>query len=218
MTLAVIPARKGSKELINKNITPLANKPLIQYTIDAALACNFFDRVVVTTDSYEIASMVEARCSVIIRPDKLGLDNVTLLPVIQHALETCEKRYQKQFDTIYTLQPTSPLRSAEDIKKAHDIFEKRKADSLISVEEKRRSLWSLDNGEIVELYQPEVNRQQAIPFYLGNGAIFITKKKILLDGKRIGGKIAIYVMDERSSVDIHSAEDMRLAEWYLTRR
>ena len=87
---------------------------------------------------------------------------------------------------------------------------------MLSVREERHSLWGLENGEVVELYKPEVNRQSAIPYYLGNGAIFITKRDILFNEKdRLGGRVALYIMDEVQSLDIHTIHDIELAEYYM---
>lgn len=214
--LALIPARQGSKGLKDKNIVNLAGKPLIYHTIEAAISCPFFDRIIVTTDSYKIATMCGSMCGIMLRPTELGADNVTLAPVIVHALETAEKRYNHPFANVFTLQPTSPLRTDADIGKAFDLYKREEADSLISVTEERHSLWGIDNGKVEELYKPTVNRQWAVPYFIGNGAIFITKRSILLSEKtRVGGRVALYVMDKKSSMDIHYKEDIELAEWYL---
>ena len=218
MTLAVIPARKGSKGLPNKNIKLLNGKPLLFHTIDAALECPFFDKVMVTTDSEEILNMCNDMCGTHLRNEWLGLDDTPLAPVIFDALETAESRYQHMYNTIVTLQPTSPLRTSKHIIEACAQFERTKADSLLSVVEETHSLWGINNGEVEELYNPKVNRQTAIPYYLGNGAIFITKRDTLLKHEnRLGDKIALYIMDARSSLDIHTLEDLELAEWHLKR-
>ena len=219
--LAVVPARAGSKSLPRKNIYPLNGKPLIHYTIEAALDIGFFDRVVLTTDSGDI----KGKCSrflsnrkfcIRMRPKELADDDTPLAPVIIDALKNTESVYQENYDLIFTLQPTSPLRTEKDIVNAMQFFRKRNADSLLSVVEERHSLWGIDNGEVIELYKPRVNRQNAVPYYLGNGAIFITKRDILItEGDRAGGKIAVYAMDKTHSLDIHDINDIKLAEYYL---
>jgi len=215
-TIAIIPARAGSKGLPDKNLRSLYGKPLIKYTIDSALACPFFDKVVVTTDSPMILEIANGGCDTLLRPARLAMDDTPLAPVIANALIEIEKRYQTQYHVVFTLQPTSPLRNSKDITSAWNIFNSTKADSLISVVEENHSLWHFSNGSIVSFYRPRVNRQKAIPYFMGNGAIFITKRNVLLRHKdRLGGKVAIYVMNKRNSVDIHYLEDLELAEWYL---
>lgn len=214
MNLAVIPARIGSKGLPEKNIQPLYGKPLIHHTIDEAIKCPFIDTIVVTTDSYKIASLCQPKCHVHIRPNNLGKDATTLAPVIIDAVES-----YPETTNVFTLQPTSPLRTHKHIEEAYNKFKNKKADSLISVREELHSLWGLEDGQVVKLYQPTSNRQWTMPYYIGNGAIFITKKKILFKKKnRTGGKITFYLMDEESSLDIHTIKDLELAEWYMRKR
>jgi len=215
--IAIIPARGGSKGLPGKNIKDLCGKPLIHYTIDAANESKLFDKVVVTTDSQEISDVVGDKCAVIRRLPKLATDDVPLAPVIIHALLEAEKRYACTFNVIWTLQPTSPLRNYRDISAANSVFQETRADSLISVQEETHSLWRFANGHIVSFYRPLINRQKAIPYYKGNGAIFISKRNVILRGDRLGGKISIYLMDGVGSVDINELEDFNLAEYYIKR-
>lgn len=216
MNLAVIPARKGSKGLTDKNITLLRGKPLIIYTIEAALECDFLDKVVVTTDSDEIADICSSYCSIILRPDKLGVDEIPLAPVIIHAFEKAELRYDHIYKTIFTLQPTSPLRTSKHIKEAFKRYNTVRCNSLLSVTEELHSIWEIDRGVVTAINYPTINRQYMKPIYIGNGAIFITQRHILLEHKdRINGEVALYVMDKMSSIDIHTREDIELAEYYL---
>ena len=216
MNLCVIPARAGSKGLKDKNVRLLRGKRLIVYTIEAALNCQFFDKIVVTSDSEEIRKIAKAFNVLFLeRPGYLAGDDVTLAPVIAHALDNAEVEAVDTFKTVTTLQPTSPLRTASHVKEAFDKFTKERVDSLISVTEELHSVWKVDGGEVKSLYQPKVNRQQAHPIYVCNGAIFISKRSYAHAGIRTGGKLTLYVMDKRSSIDIHTQEDLRLAEWYL---
>jgi len=216
MNIAIIPARKGSKGIKNKNMTYLNGKQLILYTLDAALGCPFIDRVVVTTDSEEIMDLARDYTSNLIwRPKELAEDNIPLAPVIVHALQRMELFYGKFFENIFTLQPTSPFRKAKHIREAFERFNRLKADSLLSVTEELHSIWNCNNGFAQPLVYSKVNRQHTKPHYLGNGAIFITKREILINNKdRIGGNVAIYPMDKKSSMDINIAEDLTLAEYW----
>lgn len=117
--LAVIPARGGSKGLKGKNIREIHGKPMIQWTIEAALGSRYVDRLILSTDSAEIADVAQAAgCEVpFMRPDRLARDDSTTLDVIFHAIDTVGEG----FDHLLLLQPTSPLRFADDIDRAIEI-------------------------------------------------------------------------------------------------
>ena len=212
--LIVIPARAGSKGLPRKNIYPLCGKPLISWTIDIAKESQVGD-ILVTTDSPEVQELCR-RTSVacLDRPKELSTDDVPLAPVVVHAY----KQSNKQYDAVITLQPTSPLLHPQDIIGAIKKFESDPLyDSLLSVVECRHSVWKrygFDN--LQEINNPKVNRQSAEPLYIGNGAIFITRTMALLQShSRLAGLISYWVMPEDRSVDIHTIEDIKLAEYYL---
>ena len=150
------------------------------------------------------------------RDANLAGDDVPLSPVIIDAVKQEQTRYNVHYEDICTLQPTSPLRDYRDIQQAFLRYRSLKADSLISVTEELHSIWLSDNGLGVPLVYNKVNRQYARPHYLGNGAIFITKNHILFDDQdRIGGNIALHVMDKISSIDVHTIDDIRLVEYYM---
>ena len=219
MNLAIIPARSGSKGLKYKNIALLKGIPLIKYTLDAAFGCSFIDRVVVSTDSEEIKKVCENYTHLVVKREYgISDDKAPLAPVIIDALGKVESFYGRQFKNIITLQPTSPLRDAKEINYAYLRFKQLKADSMLSVTEELHSIWASENGYAEPLVYSKVNRQEARPHYLGNGAIFITSREILLENRdRIGGKVAIHPMSKINSIDIHTQEDLELAEYYLTR-
>jgi len=220
--LAIIPARAGSKGLKGKNTQPLGDKALIAWTIEAALEAQCFDRIVVSSDIPEMPSIVESyddpHLMFMERPKRLATDKVPILPVLIDTLTEAEFIDCCVYTNIYCLQPTSPLRSAEDILRARTIYERAKAYSLLSVKEERHSLWRIAKSKVVEVFAPTKNRQDLSPYYTGNGAITITKRHVLLSGKRYAPKIALYPMGERNSVDIHTKEDLDLAKYYLTKK
>lgn len=221
--LAIIPARANSKALKNKNISLLGGRPLINYTIDAAVESAFFDKIVVTTDSDDILEMcsryLDNRLVSIKRPLYLCKDNIPLAPVIYNTTQLMETSFMTRFRNIFTLQPTSPFRTAKDIKRAYSIFKKERVASLLSVTEERHSIWKQEGNKIKSVRDIKVNRQSVEPYYIGNGAIFISKRNVIMVHKtRLIEPIGIYVMDAVSSMDIHTQEDMELAEWYLNRR
>ena len=138
---------------------------------------------------------------------------MTLAPVIEDVIT---KSKYSSYDTIITLQPTSPLRDATEIMGAHFMLKLSKnADSLISVNEVCHSLWEKENGQLVPLKYDKINRQNIVPAYKGNGAIFITKRDVLINKHdRLGDFIVDYTMPEWKSIDIHCREDLELAEYY----
>ena len=221
MRLAVIPARANSKGLQDKNVYPILNKPLIAYTIEAAIESKLFDIIAVTTDSEKVISITQQYedIEILIRHPKLATDEVPLAPVIVNAVNHIEARLFTTFKTVYTLQPTSPLRDSLDIIKAHAIYERYKFDSLISVKECRHSIWRRDRSYIKRVMEPADTRQETIPYYIGNGAIFISNARKLKTLKsRLFGKIGLYVMDDINSLDVHTIDDINLCEYYLNRR
>ena len=217
--IAIIPARAGSKGLPGKNIALLMGKPLIQYTIEAAVGSRLFDIVLVTTDIQDLIQISNTlEVTVHKRIPQLCKDDVPLFPVIKDALVWAESNYFCRFDNIFTLQPTSPLRTAKHIVEAYALFKKARVSSLLSVQEERHSIWRSNRGVLTKVHKPIRNRQHTNPYYISNGAIFITKRNLILHGKsRTGGKVVVYTMDTPSSIDIHTLEDLELAHYYLTR-
>jgi N-acylneuraminate cytidylyltransferase len=175
--------------------------------------------IVVTSDSSTICDYVKDNfrysTQVIHRPSNLAEDTTPLVPVLYHALESTKSRHE----AIITLQPTSPLRNALDIKNAIDQFEKEKSDSLVSVCEDLHVVYAQDNNEVVTLVPRTQCRQLEKPVYICNGAIFISKEYLIKSRfQRTGGKISLFVMPEVQHCDIHTKEDLELAEFYLKRR
>ena len=211
--LGIIPARGGSKGIPRKNIKLLNGKPLIAYTIEAALASNL-DRVIVSTDCKEIAGISkEYGAEVIIRSFNLAEDTTPTLPVLQHVVSKLEV----EFDAVMTLQPTSPLRTSKHINEAIELFESDKeVDSLVSVVEVPHNympekLMSFD-GKYLTGNREVKRRQEISTMYARNGAaIYITKTEKL--GEYIfGGKILPYFMSKINSFDIDDMEDWEIVE------
>ena len=211
--LSIIPARGGSKRLPNKNILPLSGKPLVAWTIEAALGSSYIDRSVVTSDSDEILKIGEKYgIGIIKRPKKLALDTSATIDVIKHAIEIIGNEY----DFTVLLQPTSPLRTSKHIDEAIEFLEDRKAEAVISVcENEHPPLWSntLPNDLSMKnfLRKDIINkRSQDLPkYYRLNGAIYICKTSKLLEQNTflIDDNIYAYVMDRKSSVDIDDRLD-----------
>jgi CMP-N,N'-diacetyllegionaminic acid synthase len=221
MKLAVIPAREGSKGLLGKNIAKLCGRELILYTVIAAIESQLFDNIVVTSDGDDIIK----RClpfsvSLHHRNKELAKDDTPLVDTVKDAVSAMESRFGETYDIIYTLQPTSPLRNAQHLKEATNLMESQGGDSLVSVVRELHSIWKINSFDnLVPLVYHKVNRQYVSErCYVSNGAIFITRRKILDQcNDRLGGKIIPYEMDAVSSIDIHSQEDLELASFYMRR-
>lgn len=223
--LAVIPARAGSKRLPGKNIKKLSGKPLIQWTIEAALECDLIDETVVSTDDLSIAELSKNHGASVpfIRPYSLSQDNSTSIDVLIHALDY----YKEQglaFDYIMLLQPTSPLRNASHIYGAVNMLCEKDADAVISVCETEHSpLWAntLDETCNMDFFlrkELKNQRSQDLPKYFRlNGAIYLVDTVRLRAEKTlfITNNIYGYKMDRKSSVDIDEGIDFLLAKSIL---
>ena len=223
--LAVIPARGGSKGIPKKNIAPVAGKPLIAWTIEAALQSKKIQKVVVSTDDNEIAQVARKFGAEVpfMRPNELALDQTPSLPVIQHAFEFYKKAGFNA-EAVLTLQPTSPLRNAQHLDEAMRIFEHHSnADSLVSIVKVPHhmgpeSLMHADGPWVMPNSKNSIIRRQDKPVHwCRNGAaIYITKADAL--SKFIWGGMTLgYEMDKLSSIDIDDEKDLFLADALLTR-
>lgn len=218
--IAVIPARSGSKGLKDKNIKLLNQKPLMAYSIEAALKSNVFDCVHVSTDSEKYAEIARKYGADVpfLRGEELASDTASTWDALRFVIEKYEK-LGKYFDTVCLLQPTSPLRDETDIKKAYQIYEEKKAEAVISVCETEHSpkiCNTLDEDASMKGFIDlrEVGRRQEMPIYYRlNGAIYIQAVHLLMQSKDLyGDKSYAYVMDKWKSVDIDDELDFMFAE------
>ena len=223
--LGIIPARKGSKGIIHKNTTPLQGKPLIQYTIDAALASGVLDNIVLTTDCPQISGMGEARGIRHIRnrPEPLATDNATMIDTVSDAIEWFGTRSDSKPSVIVLLQPTSPLRAAQDIQASVSMLTED-YDAVISVNTTREHPFDCvelkENGAWSYVAEPDAatsNRQDyRHDFYFINGAVYVVRENYLLSNKKfVADRTRFYEMPRSRSVDIDCAEDLELAEIML---
>lgn len=225
--LAVIPARSGSKGLLNKNIRLLSGKPLMAYSIEAARDSELFDRIYVSTDSEQYKEVGEDYGASVpfLRPENLAGDTASSWDVVKHALAVFEEMGE-DYEEIALLQPTSPLRSAEDIRMAHNLMEEKKAHAVIGVCPMEHSpLWSNtlpQNGSMAGFVRSEVmcSGRQALPeYYRINGAMYFIKKACLENIEQLyENRCFAYVMPVERSVDIDTAVDFYLAEALLKGR
>ena len=215
--LAIIPARGGSKGVPNKNLRRLNNKPLIAHSIGHALASSLVNRVVVSTDSEEIASTSKRLgAEVIVRPEEISGDTASSESALLHALDYLKQKENYRPDIVVFLQCTSPIRAADDIDKAIGKLTSGNADSLLSVAPSHRFLWTVDSGEAKPLnydYMNRQRRQDMRPQYVENGSIYVSKTWVLeKTHNRLGGKVALHVMSDESAWEIDSLFDFSIVE------
>lgn len=218
--LAVIPARGGSKRLPRKNLLPLGGKPLIGWTIEAALQSRYIDRIVVTSDDPEILAIArDYGVEALKRPDELATDTAETFEAVEHAVQHSPKS-----DFVVLLQPTSPLRKAHHIDEALEKAVAQNADAVVSVCETDHSpLWSNtlpENGSMERFLRDEVRNkrsQDLEKYYRINGAVYVCKTAPLLEQKSffLNANIYAYPMDRESSVDIDEEIDFKIAGLYL---
>lgn len=221
--LAIIPARSGSKGLKDKNIKELNGKPMIAYTIEAAKASNIFEDIVVSTDSLKYAEIANKYGATVpfLRPEYLSTDTATTNDVIEYTIKEFQK-IGKDFDYFILLQPTSPLRTSEDILGAVKLLHIKDANSVVSVCEAEHSplyMNTLDESLSMEgfLSKDIKTRRQELPtYYRLNGAIYISKVDYFLKYKYFYGKNSYaYIMDKIRSIDIDDEFDFIMAESYV---
>ncbi len=226
IALGVVPARGGSKGIPRKNLAALAGRPLLAYTADAARASGRLARVVLSTDSPEIAAAGEALGLDVpfMRPAGLSADDTPMLPVLQHALETLAAA-GFDADVVVLLQPTSPLRRAEHIDAAIALLESSGADSVVSVVEVPHqyhplSVMTIEGGRLQPMSgRPTVTRRQDKPrVYARNGpAVLAVRSTVLRAGSLYGSETCPLVMPPRESLDIDDPWDLELAGLILSK-
>jgi N-acylneuraminate cytidylyltransferase len=220
--LALIPARGGSKGVTRKNIREVGCKPLIAWTIEAAKASRHIDRLILSSDDRNIIDVAAALgCEVpFVRPAELATDEADAMSVVRHALSALSERY----DYLLLLQPTSPMRIADDIDGAIELCIARNAPACISVSQPEKSpcwMLELDAGEVVRPLFPAERiahrRQDAPRVYALNGAVYFGSVTQLASGKTFLMPGAVgYVMPKERSFDIDSELDLKIVDFLLT--
>ncbi len=226
--LGIITARGGSKRLPEKNILPLAGKPMIAWTLEAALQSQVLSKVVVSTDSEKIAEVAEQWGVSVpwLRPAELASDTATTKSVIEHALAEEEKSGQR-YDAVVILQPTSPLRTAEDIDQAVKHYQKKSAEGVASVspvDHPPQWINTLPEDCSLKGFLDKSalgKRSQELPqYYRLNGAVSVMCAQAVREKRDFWAleRVYAYVMDPMRSVDIDSELDFLVAETILQRK
>jgi len=221
--LAIIPARGGSKGLPGKNIKLLGGVPLICHTIKAALDSNLIDRVIVSTENDEIASIAK-NCGAevpFMRSIDLASDTSMVMDSYLQVVDMITKENSKPIESFVALLPTVPLRTSKDIDKAIQIFNDKNANSVISVVEASTPVYwhrSISKEGILENFLPEFNalknRQELKKTYLPNGAVYVFRTEVLRSTREYyTSKTYPYIMPKERSADIDDNFDFEWARY-----
>ena len=225
--LGIIPARGGSKRLPRKNVVPLAGKPLVAWTIEAARASRRIARLVVSSDDDQVLDIAASydKQLPLRRPDVISGDQSLAIEFVRHALTTLEDAGEGPFDSIVILQPSSPLTLAEDIDNTIELLATSGADSAVSVMQLDHAVHplkmkTLDGDRLVPYLEEERGRMAAheLPtIYVRNCSVYATRRATIDRGEVIGDDCRGYVMPRERSLDINEELDLQFAEFLLSR-
>ena len=227
--LAVIPARGDSKSIPRKNIVNVNGKPLISYTINAALEVDCLTDIVVSTEDPEIAEISKELGAQVpfIRPLSLASDDAQSFPVIEHALQFMEKVRGFKYDAILMLQPTSPLRTSKHINDSIDLFNSQKCDSVVSITSVGGNhplrMKRFEGNKLVNYIDQgfwNMRPRQILPdVYIRNGAIYLIRRDVIIEQSQLIGTMCLgYVMSDIQSVNIDTPIDLMVAELLLKKK
>lgn len=221
---ALIPARKGSKRVPNKNFRDFCGKPLWQWSMEQAVESGIFDVIIISTDGGGISNL-DLPDKVIAdneRPPEYCTDEVTMEKVMSY--------YAKKHPSIGVwclLQPTSPLRSVDDIKGAYDMLVNDERDSVVSVYNDPLLFWVKDCVSVLDTMCPVAsfhinqrpNSQDRKDWYKENGAVYFTPTYTLAEtGSRCGGRVGLYPMPKERSYEIDTESEWEICEFLMQKR
>ena len=226
--LAIIPARSGSKGLVDKNIKDMNGYPLMSYSIKAAMESELFDVVHVSTDSAKYAGIAleYGADEPFLRSEEMSSDTADSWDAVVEVISKY-KDLGKKFDMLTLLQPTSPIRCADDIKKAYELYKEKKADAIISVCESDHPIeWyhpltSDDNMKFFATSEEKGSRRQdAETLYRMNGSIYMINMEYFMANPHdiLRGEVFAYKMDRYSSIDIDTQFDFDVAEAIMKKK
>ena len=223
--LAIIPARKNSKGIKNKNITKISEIPLIEYTMNAAKKSKKITRLIVSTDSQEIIKIAKkSKIEVpFLRPKKFSLSNSPTSDVITHTLDFFKKNENYSPDIVIILQPTSPLRDPSNIDKSIDVLIKSKSSSVLGVFPMKQNpfiAFTLNKNNHLIPYEKDFTnyfqRQKLPTFYYPSGSLYTFWTKTFLKyGNYYGKKIKPLLVSKEESIDVDDSFDLFLVQLIL---
>jgi len=221
--LAIIPARGGSKGVPRKNIRLLAGKPLIAWTIEEAKKSKYIDRLILTSEDLEIIETAKAYgCDIpFVRPGKLALDSTPGIDPVLHALEVIQG-----YDYVVLLQPTSPLRLAEDIDGCIEKMIEKQSTTCVSVTEAETSpywMYTLNQAgamqPLIQQDEPIVRRQDLTMVYALNGAVYVAEVDWLKRSRSfLTTETVAFIVPKDRSYDIDTEKDFLWCDWLISRR
>tara|TARA_B100000686_G_scaffold262458_1_gene275826 strand:+ start:546 stop:1292 length:747 start_codon:yes stop_codon:yes gene_type:complete len=222
--IAIIPARSGSKGLIKKNIQFLGDKPLMAWTIEAAVECDLVDRTVVTTDSLEFAEIARKFGASVpfLRPDELASDSARVEDALIHAVEWIEQHEGIEYDIVVLLQITDVFRNrsiVSDVVKA--LLDDPDLDSAFAVKPDFKNYWRKNNNDASRISDHRyVPRQVREPLYREDtGVALASRVEVIRRGDRIGRSVQLIEHENPGDfVDIHTELDLWLANQLISQR
>ena len=214
--LAIIPAKLKSKRLPNKNLKLLLNEPLIAHTIKSALKSKKIKKIIVSTDSKKIAKIAIKYGAEVpfLRPAKLTKNKINTWDISKDVIKKLQIKENKTYESFIYLQPTSPLRTTQDIDNAIKKFKTKKANAVVSVSEAKPKFWFKNVSNQGKMSETKEDKKK---HYLLNGAIFIFKTKFIQKSKanNYGKNCFAYVIPAEKAVDIDTLIDFKVAEFIL---
>lgn len=223
--IAIIPARGGSKGLPCKNIRLLNGKPMIAYTIEAALKSKYITDIIISTDDediYDIALKYGAK-DTFLRPKHLASDKSLAIDNYIYTIARLEDEFNYKVDCFVVLQPTSPLRTTADIDGAIELFHEKKADSIISYcEEAHPVAWHKyigEDGKLEDVFDNNLlkNRQDIRSSFYPNGAVYVFNTELIRGGQYYSSETYPYIMPRERSVDIDTLEDFEYSRFLMAK-
>jgi CMP-N-acetylneuraminic acid synthetase len=226
--LGVIPARGGSKGVPGKNIRPVLGKPLIAYSIECGLKCSSIDRLVVSTDSEEIADIARKLGAEVpfLRPEELAGDTVPMLPVMRHSITSAEEHYGRTVRALVLLDPTGALRTVDDVESCLKLFEDSDCDAVISGNTAHRSPYFnmviQDTGYVrlvIPTSKPIGRRQDCPVVYDLNTVVWVYSRRALMEEKaRIPERTLLYFVPPERAIDVDTELDLKILEFLMDER
>ena len=227
--LGIIPARAGSKGLRHKNMKLFCGKPLISWTVEAALKSKYIDKVIVSTDSQDIAKIVNqyGELAPFIRPTFLSTDTALSIDVIRHVCEYSKQQYSKEYDYIALLEPTSPLRETTDIDNAIFKLNTKNVSSVVGISKTESQnpafLVKKNAKDFISWYDTSqsigIRRQEVDPIFYLEGSIYVSDRNKLFEENSFYHDETIgYVMSKDKSLEIDDEFDFIMAEALMRHR
>ena len=222
--VAIIPIRGSDPEVNHGRIVTVGSKPLLAYTIEAAKASRFIDRIIVSTDGPEVARLAQAQGAEapFLRPAELSRQGVPLAAVLQHALAWIERESEYRAELVVLLEITHPIRPPGLIDRVIEALLSEQLDSVFAAREERHEFWIFNSYGVLERVQPreETPRQILQPLYKEMGGMAtVVRADLIRAGKRMGERVGLVpVRDASSLVDLHDEDGLKLAKALLEQK